>query len=380
MIGIERQYLRACIKAICNARFELLKLTCDEAVQVPSYGKSDSLMLDATPEIEIYRTLCEEFDPHLPLITEEIGNSLKLSGNEDELVCFCDPLDRSKVFRSFIEKKRGRLDCVLQEKKNIEEWEEKNGGDIELTGPYGSISGIRHGEILFSVMINYITGTLYIASEGLIGSTPFSSLFEDTKKRQMVRTTKLFESVTPCRFDSNNTEIDDDIATQFVAYCKGEKYKSNLSYSKVLGHADIERIIKENLMDDRVGGPARILYLLRPSRVGFIMANGEKISEWLGWLAYVKYSSPNLLAYELSFDSSWTREGILMAPSNAYSVLGDNTYQVAGQKYKDFKIDLQKLRYLRNPSHYRGTIVVCSATNRRLINAMIVGNGTRLSF
>ena len=42
------------------------------------------------------------------------------------------------------------------------------------------------------------------------------------------------------------------------------------------------------------GGPSRILYLsnIQPKshRLGFILANGEKISEWIHWLAFARFA------------------------------------------------------------------------------------------
>lgn len=47
MKGIERQYLRECINALCNARSALLSRSCEEAIsKTSSYGKGDTLSLD----------------------------------------------------------------------------------------------------------------------------------------------------------------------------------------------------------------------------------------------------------------------------------------------------------------------------------------------
>jgi len=379
MKGIEKQYLRNCIKALCHARLALLRLSSEDAVEVIPYGKIDSLRLDAVPEIIISKTLCQEFDPHLPLITEEIGSSKKLKGSEDQLVCFSDPMDRSKVLRDFLKRRKGLLEQIFQEQRIIQEWEEKCGGDIELSGPYGSITGIRHGQILFCVMINYITGTLYIASKGYVGCIPFDAIFSDLSQKEFKRTKGIFENVNPLQFGAIEQDLT-NIDTKFVAYCKGKEYEDNLVESRILGRKGLERIRQEHLAYDLVGGPARILYLQSPSQVGFILANGEKIIEWIGWLAFVKFSQKGLFAFELSFDSSWTRDGILMAPSNAYSVLGEETGIEQGHRYKILEIALNKLKYFRNPSQYRSTIVVCPAVNQRIITDMAAGLGTELRF
>lgn len=375
--GIAKQYLRACLKALCTARSRLLELSCDKAaLEAAPYGKTDSLSLDAVPEVAISRALCREFDPSLILVTEEVGSSAKLKGKEDELVCICDPMDRSELLSSFLKQHRGNLAQLFSEKKIISEWENHCGDDVELTGPFGSLTAIRHRSILFCVMINYITGTLYIAAEGLVGSLPFQSLFSDQRRQRYKRTGELFSAASPLIFDSNDFQRG---ANKFVCWCQGKEYEDNLVASGVRGN-NLERIQKEDLVDGRVGGPARVLYLQHPRKVGFILSNGEKVVEWLGWLAFVKFSNENLAAFELSFESSWTRDGILMAPSAAYSILGGGVNEVAGQRYKNFTLDLQRLGYLPNPSQYRSTIVVCPIGNVRLLNEMAVRGANELVF
>lgn len=115
MVGIERRYLRECVQALYDARFELLRLSCEESVGSIRYGKADTLRLDAIPEIMIHQTLCKEFDPHLPLITEEMGSNVKLRGTEEEVVCFSDPMDRTNVLRDFLVKNKNRWKSSLND-------------------------------------------------------------------------------------------------------------------------------------------------------------------------------------------------------------------------------------------------------------------------
>ena len=228
MKGIERQYLRACIKALCHARRQLLQLSSEDAIeQIQRYGKKDSLRLDAVPETVISDTLCDGFDPQLSLITEEIGSSGQLTGTEDQLVCFSDPMDRSKILAEFLSTRRGLLGRLFEDQRIIAEWEAECGGEVEISGPYGSIAGIRHGHIVFSVMINYITGALYMASEGLVGRVPYESIFSNIQQEEFERTKTIFNSVTPLQFGGIAQDFQ-NVETKFVAYCKGKEYEDNV--------------------------------------------------------------------------------------------------------------------------------------------------------
>src|SRR5690242_5743190 len=107
MTGLERQYLRECVGALVRAREALLSLSCERARARVRYGKSDTLGLDASPEAALIRALCDDFDPHLTFITEETGDDVHLRGTEEEVVCFCDPMGRSKVLCGFLTGKSG---------------------------------------------------------------------------------------------------------------------------------------------------------------------------------------------------------------------------------------------------------------------------------
>lgn len=364
MMGVEKHYLRACIKALCYARSELLELSSSHAIDnIPNWGKGDSLYLDAVPENAIIYTLRDEFDTYLPIITEEIGCTTNLRGSEEEVVCFSDPMDRSKILTESLMKHEGNLKVLFSDKNFIQEWEKSYGGDVMLSGPYGSITAIRHNKILFSTMINYITGIIYIAYEHDIGSISIRKIFVDKHQTIIRRSKEIFDKLLkPISFSSTETmESKKKITT--VTYCQGEKYQQNLVNSKLFNDKAFQEINKENLFYNIPGGPARILYLINPPKVGFILSNGEKITEWLGWLAFVRYSKSNLCAYEISFDSSWTRDGILMAPSNTYSILGDTTDYSGGRARKYVEINLHKLKFLDNPTQYRSTILVCHSSN-----------------
>jgi hypothetical protein len=369
MEGVERQYLRECINALCEARTALMELKCKDAVTSGSYGKSDTLLLDDRPEMVIIDVL-SEFDSHLPMITEEIGANKRLEGREDEFVCFCDPMDRSKVLSEFLARfPAEQVATVFQDSNVVREWESEGGGNVELTGPYGSITAIRHRQVLFNVMINYITGVVYVASDQDVGSLPASEIYADGDRRILKRSHELIRMLQPITFDERRAEPTCP-PDSFVAYCRDQRYLDNLLAANIFVNENIKEICDKHLAYDRPGGPARILYLKDPSAVGFILANGEKIGEWLGWLAYVRFLWPKLRAFELSFDSSWTKDQILMSPGQAYSILGDQIGVERGRCYKIAQINMPKLRFLDDPSRYRSTILICPESNRAVIMSM----------
>ena len=180
MKGIEQQYLRVCIEALCKAHSALLQLSCEEAIAKTSYGKRDCLGLDAATEWEITKAICKDFDPYLPFITEEIGSAAELQDTRSEqVVCFSDPMDRSKPLAEFLSKyAKETIESIFQQDKFIDEWEVTCGGDVELSGPYGSITAVRHDSIIFNVMINYITGDIYVASDERVGKLLLTEAFE----------------------------------------------------------------------------------------------------------------------------------------------------------------------------------------------------------
>jgi hypothetical protein len=298
-----------------------------------------------------------------------------LRGTEDEAVYFSDPMDRSKVLREFLEKHTGKVKDIFSNKTTINEWEASYGDKVELSGPYGSITAIRHDNILFNVMINYITGMIYLASDAGIGKLSMSEIFDENEQTIIKRTRELLKNIEAISFGGDLTEH-----RKFIAYCSGKKYEDNLISTKIFGKDSIERIRKDFLKYDNPGGPARILYLQTPLNTGFILSNGEKIGEWLGWLAYVKYCPQKLRAYEISFDSTWTRDQILMAPGPAYSILVNNIEEDKGISYVKVKLNMSKLKFLDNPSRYRSTILICPETNREITMKMNLQKRIELRF
>jgi hypothetical protein len=115
------------------------------------------------------------------------------------------------------------------------------------------------------------------------------------------------------------------------------------------------------------GGPSRALYLSslqpRATPVGFILANGEKIGEWIHWLSFVQFarsqnddSQPALILYEVFQDRPWTKEGVLMSTPPNYSVFRE----YGGKLF----IDTSWLLRMPNPSKLRSTLILAPYDNR----------------
>lgn len=286
--------------------------------------------------------------------------------------------DRSKVLARFLGGRKGQLGDIFSTPEIVPEWEAQCGGDVALTGPYGSITATRHHHVLFNVMINYLSGRLYVACDAGIGAIPILEAFDDAQQARLKRTSELLQALSPVEFPIG-AKWRAGKGLTFVAFCKGQKYEDNLLASDVAQLSKIAEIRQSRLLFDEPGGPARVLYL-STGEVGFILSNGEKIGEWIGWLAWVAHSGGRLRAYEITFDSSWTRDEILMAPGQAYTVLGDSVVHDRGRRLRAVQLNLQKLRFLSNPSQYRSTLLVCPASNEEIRGTLYHERCTELRF
>ena len=125
------------------------------------------------------------------------------------------------------------------------------------------------------------------------------------------------------------------------------------------------------------GGPARILYLSdaygNDHDLACVLSNGEKISEWFGWLAYVMHSD-DLAAFELHADQvTPVRDKILLAPPPNYSIFQINDDGVC-------KLNLDRLLILDTPVFYRAAILIAHKRSLNITNEMSALESRRLVF
>lgn len=106
--------------------------------------------------------------------------------------------------------------------------------------------------------------------------------------------------------------------------------------------------------------------------MGFVLANGEKIGEWIHWIPFVRFGKAEggtmqsaLALYEIHQERPWTKDGILMATTPPYSIF---THE--NDNGDTFVIDVDRLRSFANPSRVRSTILVASTSNSWAVTVM----------
>jgi hypothetical protein len=371
MSGKNDVYCDACIEALMLANVSLTQLSVSALLKRTPYGKSDTYAFDAISEIQIKGCLAR-FDPDSVLVTEELGqNFLDFWPNFSDIafhpsVFFCDPTDRSsslvKFLESFVRDNRGaeKFGTVISDKDAITRWEEMAKGPASITGSVAAITCVRRGRIVFSVVLNYITQEITIAcSSGIVVIKLDGG---DTLKRHRLTLADAIKRGHPIDFNpiaADSPWDDSKYFTTFMGSAGKTGYAQNIEDSDILSEKEREQFIRHR----EPGGPARILYLSSlqsaSEPMGFILANGEKITEWIHWISFVRFARHGdkraLRLFEISQARPWTKEGILMGTSSIYSVFHSFDGIVA--------LDVNFLRRFPNPSRYRSTLIVAPFNN-----------------
>lgn len=373
MIGIEEAYCNVALDALLRANFALLESRIDDAVQdIHVWSKGDTLRLDAIPESTIAERL-KRFDQYAILITEERGedaNPLAKSAPESargpRTFFVSDPTDRTSQFKEFLVSyvnrlKRGKnsatVGSAIRRKSCEEQWEDRYDSPASISGAFSAITCVRRGIPICSVLLNYITQEVTVAcSAGIfLGGIPESDEWQID--RVTVRT--LITNGRPLHFRRAPSEP----SGRFVTFMNKAGYPENFRASRLVPDDEI----KDRLHYDTPGGPSRILYLSniqpRHEAIGFIVANGEKIGEWIHWLPFIRFGRMEsdageaaLNVFEVFQDRPWTRDGILMSTAPAYSVFRRPV------SFRDgYVIDVDRLQSVPNPSKYRSTLLVAPA-------------------
>ena len=379
MHGIEHDYCNACVKAVIAAYRSVMEVPAQLALNKTDYGKGDTLGLDAIPEIIISESI-KDYDANAILITEEITEAdRKRWPNVSDpvlqpLMLFSDPTDRSKFLKKFFEKiskndptaKIGKLmaktDCV----KVWESMFEKSESPATITGATIAITCVRKGAIIFSVILNYITETIFVASP--IGvfhmklPKPFGSKIKIIDLDHVLKNGKILSFPS-----AKETCKSSDDFMNYVTFLGKKGYEENFANSMIF--VDNPR---EFLHHTEPGGPARILYLSELQKdnkpIGFIMANGEKIGEWIHWLAFVKFATkkkggPALRVFEIAVKRPMTKAGILMSTTTPYSIFrekGSSTF-----------LDISRLRNFDQPNKFRSMLVITPFDNASIVHIMM---------
>ncbi len=372
MQGVEIAHMNAAISAALKAYYDFRHSTVGEALRTSAaYGKKDTLGMDAGPEI----TICEalgRYDEGAMVITEEVGSrGMRVNDtfrpNDPQTfrtVFISDPTDRSNQLKKFLDKlpKEKYIRDILGEPNTIARWEESFGAPVSITGATSAISCVRRGVPIFAVIVNYISQELTAACAAGIKILKLPDERPDGLNLEYVLREggNLF-------FPS----IDGDAANmrRFVTFLgdKGKAgYLENFNDSGLMDKNDVGHFLHYG----KPGGPSRALYLSsiepRENPIGFILANGEKIGEWIHWLSFVRFarsqsdeSQPALIMHEVYQERPWTKEGVLMSTPPNYSV-----FREYGSK---IYIDTSWLLRMPNPSRLRSTLIVAPYDNRWVI-------------
>jgi hypothetical protein len=373
MEGIEISHLNVAIKAALTAYYDLRHSTVEEALHpVDAYGKKDTLGMDAGPEITICEIL-KGYDSGSVVVTEEIGQkgidfSSTFRPNEPHTfrtVFICDPTDRSNQLKAFLAgfPKETKIGKIFEDPNTKEKWEKEFSSPASITGATSAISCVRHGVPIFAVIVNYVTQELVVscASGNRILKLP-------DNRPDLVDMNFVCLNGELLSFPSINGEIKS--MRKFVTFLGDSGkigYNENFADSGLLD----KNQMSEFLHYGKPGGPSRILYLSSlqlTTPIGFILANGEKIGEWIHWLPFIQFacnqndsSQPALILYEVFQDRPWTKEGILMSTPPNYSIFREYD----GKLY----VDTSWLLRMPNPSQLRSTLIVAPYDNRWAVRA-----------
>ena len=255
--------------------------------------------------------------------------------------------------------KETKIGDIFGNPESGKKWEEEFGAPVSITGATSAISCIRRGVPIFAVIVNYITQELIIscAAGNKIMKLP-------DERPGLIDLNYVSEKGKAILFPN----IDGDMKSmqRFVTFLGDAGkigYQENYDACGLMNKEQTEEFIYYN----KPGGPSRVLYLSslqpRSKPIGFILANGEKIGEWIHWLSFVQFarsskddSQPALNLYEVFQDRPWTKEGVLMSTPPNYSVFRE----YGGRLF----IDTSWLLRMPNPSQLRSTLIIAPCDNR----------------
>lgn len=386
MTGIDRFYINAAVRALMSANHLFLEATIEELLlRNPNFGKRDTLGIDAIPEIGI-REHIGIADPDILFLTEETGNQIEKEIYQEiclqPVVFISDPTDGSFYLKNlFMELSDTQKKCKFKQIRSqpdmIERWERDAGKPAIVSGATTSLSGVKKGIPFFSCAVNYITQDLLISCE--LGIKRLSIAEIPSSELRRLDLEAIFSKGENIYFNFTRESKESQYNQRFSAFVgKGEgskAYQENLRSTAIFLSDPEQYLAKEAPV-----GPTRILYLsslYKEDPMGFILANGEKITEWIHWLPYVaatRRESSHLRIFEISFERPWTKDEILMATSPAYSAF------VNDEQGDCCRLNLMKIKDYPNPARYRSTILVTYAENEWALVTMKRQNYRELKF
>jgi len=299
-------------ETVIEAYEVLLELETDQASR-SAEGKEDTLALDAVAEKAIINRL-RKGDI---IVTEEQGvlpsNAIFSS---EETIYFIDPVDMSKQLDIFLRRcsKEGmKVREALQLTYDFS-WDEFNSPVISLTA-------VQRGQVQANIMLNIPLGRMYVASEEEI----YTYTINESSRREKINMTESSFGILPTTSDLPN---------------------------KPHYGARIKQLNLQNIARHVEPGPHRILFLTdrynQNQSVGGILSNGEKITEWIGWLAYARQA--NMAVVEFYVKQGTEEKDQLATPhSSIFTINGS--------------IDISALNKHEKPARYRSLLAVMPTQN-----------------
>ncbi len=385
MLGIDRIYCDFAIRTVMSAVLDLMQTPVVEVLGKQRVGKKDTLGMDAVPENSI-RASVNDFFANAILVTEETDEDNRANWPEDPdpdkqpLMFFCDPMDRSAQFGQFLKtfpSAYGESELSLvgdiithSEAKNFWAKEVDKISPIMISGATVSVTCVSKGKIIVSAIMNVMTQTIFVAcSSGVFSMYTTGDMGKMRALLSSIDLTMIEKKGKRIIFDSPKSlyRTEDDFL-RFASFTGKEGYMENLMSSGILTEDQIHPY------HDLPGGPSRVLFLsdFQPNDVpvGFVLANGEKIGEWIHWLAYVKFAKNSqgdniLRIYEINSARLHAKDSILMSPPPPYSIFRYKSGSIVGPY-----LHISRLRDFDHPSHFRSMVLVTNASNMRVRNIM----------
>jgi hypothetical protein len=372
MYQIERIHCDAAIQAILKANIHLLETTVAEALEKTKYGKGDTICLDARPETTITEEL-REFDNRAILVTEEanppdLKSFFSITGDvrHQPTIYMSDPTDRTVQFKEYLKNKdpNALIGDILQKDNTLKEWEKNFGKPVSITGSFSAITCLRFGVPISTVLLNFITQEIFVACKSGIFQyklPPYKRI--NLKKITLDTIENRGHEISFYGFDSSPANIEN--MKNFATYLGTEVYQKNFEYSNILKNT-------EKAVYKIAGGPSRPLYLSTVAtgipRVGFILANGEKIIEWIHWIPFLRFGRHSirrigqaLRLFEISENRPWTRDGVLMSTPIPYSIFKSVSTSERGNERMIINVD--RFQDFPNPSKIRSTLLMAPISN-----------------
>ncbi len=210
--------------------------------------------------------------------------------------------------------------------------------------PNASVTFLKDNQIKFTIVVNLLTGEVYVAYEKGIFVANIRNLKDESSLTKRV----IFRN--------------DDESESMLCYNAKGKYDNNLQGTHL-------RLFPLDTSVEKPLGPLRFAYLIdmgKDKSISVIAHNGEKIQEALPNIAMAFFSSGELLAFKFFCDREYheARAGKLLTP-----VLQNSLYPPGLMINTGLR-----LKFLNNheyPSQFRDTTVIISAHNEPALAKML---------